>query len=93
MSDVTRLYTSINQKLYFLVTGEDIGHLEKPSVILRAMQLVCKKYLLSWEMLRTSKFANFVFDHLDKLLDHCKRKLQFVDSIEKWVKEEHAKQE
>lgn len=32
-----------------------------------------------------------MFDHLDELLDSCNRKLEFVNSIEKWVKEENAK--
>jgi hypothetical protein len=71
-----------------VVTGEDIGHLEEPPVILRAMQLVCKKFLPDCETLRIPEFANFVFDHLDELLDPCKRKPQFLDSIEEWVKEE-----
>lgn len=68
-----------------------IGHLEEPPVILRFMQLVCKNFFPSWKTLRISEFANFVFDHLDELLDSCNRKLEFVNSIEKWVKEENAK--
>lgn len=73
------------------MTGEDIGELEEPPVILRAMRLVCKNFLPGWNMLRIPEFTNFVFDHLDELLDPCKRKAQFVDSIQEWVKGEHAK--
>ena len=69
-----------------------MGELEDPPVILRAMRLVCKKFLPSWETLRIPEFKNFVFDHLDELLDPLKRKDQFVESIEEWVKEEQAKQ-
>lgn len=80
-----------DQKIYSLMTGEYIEELEEPPVILRAMRLVCKNFLPGWEMLRIPQFTNFVFDHLDKLLDPCKRKAHFVDSIQEWVKGEQAK--